>query len=198
MLVHVHVTVASVTAVTVIPRGVADAFVAQLDEHATTGTLEETWAAELQDYAVRDHTFADRMRSGLEPGPFVVLERELIVATQSTSGTSGKVDLRAQLDAFEVVTECSTVGQVLLGADIELERVEADGWTIIDHDDERTVARRVCEGNRLWPAELGGPANAWEIERIFEVTVRRAPWRDRAVRRLQQVVVAAVEAHTRR
>lgn len=151
-------------------------------------------AEQIARYVARDREFAERLARGVEPGPFVLVEHTLCVATQSTSGTSGKADLTAEFDALSLVPEIGPWLTKALGSAPELDG-DIPHARVIEHDDSRTVLEATCEGRRRWPACLGGPAGSHEIERSFTIVIRRAPWRDRAVRRLQVVESKSLEVH---
>lgn len=146
-------------------------------------------------YVAADRAFVEAFVAGIEPGPFVVVESVACVATQSTSGVTGKQDL---VDVYQALGEVPEVMNWLaeaLSTGCSVDELERCGATVVEHDDSRTVVEATCEGRRSWPLWLGGDASMHELERVMRITVRRAPWRDRAVRRLQVVESLVREAH---
>jgi hypothetical protein len=146
------------------------------------------------NYTERDRLFGERLAAGIEPGPFVLVEHTLCVATQSTSGAGRKQDLVAEYETLTDIPELRGWFHKALGAGTERPAVEGPA-RVVSHDDTRTVIDVTCEGRRRWPTHLGGPASVHEVERTFTIVIRRAPWRDRAVRRLQTVETRTIELH---
>lgn len=166
------------------------------------GILEQSgWTLDSDDnldalarYVDGDRQFGERLAGGIEPGPFVLVEHLLCVATQSTSGAGRKQDLTAEYEALAELPEMRNWFHKTLGASTATPPVSGPA-RIVSHDDTRTVIDVLCEGRRNWPPFLGGVPTVHELERTFTLVIRRAPWRDRAVRRLQVVETKTVEVH---
>lgn len=166
-----------------------------LEKIEREGVLEGPGAELLLRYLELDRRFLEKFARGVEPGSFVLVERDLLRATQSTSGALGKKDLVQEYAALGEVAELDEVLEELLSSHLCAEDIERPGVEVLEHDSEHTVVEVLCEGRRAWPKELGGSGAEGEIERRFMLCVRRAPWRDRAVRRLQSLSVISVELH---
>jgi len=167
-------------------------------EIADVGEIAELLgASDRVEYLRRERRFQYLLRNGMEPGSWVALERGLISAAQIPSGPK-RCDLVDAYTAMREIDDLTEIINVLLDKDLDavaMVRLENLGVEIHDHDRERSVAVITIEGARCWPDALGGPARVGEIERRFTVHVRRAPWRDRSVRRLSALEVHGVEMH---
>lgn len=155
--------------------------------------LRARWVRDDGEYARQDRRFQHRVARGIEPGPWVCIERDLIDESQVPSGAQRR-DLGEAYAAAMDTPELRRVLSCALAREVSLEDLSAVA-TVLEHHGEGSVCTVVVEGARSWPAVLGGDAIPGEIERVFTVHVRRAPWRDRAVRRLARLQVAAVEIH---
>jgi hypothetical protein len=164
---------------------------------AATEIADLLGASDRAEYLRRERRFQYLLRNGMEPGAWVALERGLISAAQVPSGPK-RCDLVAEYSAMRETDDLAEIINVLLdkGLDaLDMTRLEDLGVELHEHDHERSVAVVTIEGARDWHDALGGPARVGEIERRFTVHVRRAPWRDRSVRRLSALEVHGVELH---
>ena len=156
-------------------------------------------AAALADYVACDAWFAQRVATGSEGGAFVEIERDLGVWRQATGDRDTRADLRAVYDALSELPEAAEALPVLLAASVDVDAAtRSDAIRVLSHDDAETVVEVRCEepfGGRSWPLPLGGEAAPGEFERVFTLTIRRAKWRDRALRRLRSVQITALELH---
>jgi hypothetical protein len=150
--------------------------------------------AEYGEYGRKQRRFWHLLRRGIEPGPWVMVEVDLTEAVQIPSG-AGRRDLIEEMRAMETVPELRDILAVSLGGELDTEAVAGAGGVLISHDAQETVLHAVIEGTRDWSEHLGGAAGGGEIERRFEITVRRAPWRDRKVRRFAKILIVSVQIH---
>lgn len=163
-------------------------------QHETIEQVLGLTEAEHDEYSRKRRRFWHLLRRGIEPGPWVMVEVDLTEAAQIPSG-AGRCDLVEEMRAMETVPELRDLLEASLGNEIDTEAVAAAGGVLISHDAQETVLHAVIEGARDWPEHLGGAAGAGEVERRFEITVRRAPWRDRKVRRFAKIVIVSVQIH---
>lgn len=164
--------------------------VADAVQHAVLGAV---WVEDGGEYARQDRRFQYLVDAGLEPGPWVAIERDLVDVAQIPSGPN-RQDLVQVYEALTQVGELEPVVRAVLGPVFDPATLPPGVMVEVDTDDH-TVVRAVVEGTRPWDPALGGTGVPGEIERVFTLYVRRAPWRDRAVRRLARVVVACIEIH---
>lgn len=162
--------------------------------HETIEQVLGLTEAEYGEYGRKRRRFWHLLRRGIEPGPWVMVEVDLVEASQIPSGT-GRRDLVEEMRAMETVPELRDLLEASLGNELDAEAVAAAGGVLISHDEQETVLHAVIEGGREWSTHLGGVAKEGEIERRFEITVRRAPWRDRKVRRFAKIVIVSVQIH---
>jgi len=146
------------------------------------------------EYGRKRRRFWHLLRRGIEPGPWVMVEVDLVEAAQIPSG-SGRRDLVDEMRAMETLPELREILEAALGSEFDEAALAAAGGILSAHDAQETVLHAVLEGARDWPTELGGPAGDGEIERRFEITVRRAAWRDRKVRRFAKLSIVSVQIH---
>jgi hypothetical protein len=126
----------------------------------------------------------------------VVLERDLVTATQTDSQKNGRQDLRAELEALERFTALRPVLDALLSRDLEedeLVRAAAGLRHQLTRDGKRSVLTLRITDPYPWPDELGGPRCPGELVRVITLTAQHAAWRDRKVRRLVEVKVSSEE-----
>ena len=148
----------------------------------------------LEDYARKDRRFQHLLLKGIEPGAWVAVERDLIEVVQIPSGTK-RLDLQTEIEAMKNVPEMVEVLEKALGANVDIEEIEKLGGLVLEHSEEASVIQIVIEGRREWNNVLGGISLLGEIERVFTLHIRRAPWRDRQGRRLSKLTVQAIEMH---
>lgn len=156
-----------------------------------TGTEREV---DLTAYARQDRRFQYLLERGIEPGPWIAIERDLVQRSQIPSGKQ-RQDLSEELSAASERPEIDQLFRAVLSSSVDVASLEDLGIEVVEHDDEHTVAVICVEGARTWPDALGGTGVVGEIERRFTIHARRAPWRDRAVRRLAKLEIVAVEVH---
>lgn len=168
-----------------------------MDEAVEYETIEQVLGLtedEHDEYGRKRRRFWHLLGRGIEPGPWVMVEVDLTEAAQIPSG-AGRCDLVEEMRAMEAVPELRALIQVVLGSELDEAAVAAAGGSIVSHDEHETVLYAVVEGARDWPGHLGGAAGAGEVERRFEITVRRAAWRDRKVRRFAKISIVSIQIH---
>jgi len=163
-------------------------------EHETIEQVLGLTEGEHAEYGRKRRRFWHLLGRGVEPGPWVMVEVDLAEIVQVPSG-AGRCDLVEEMRAMEAVPELRDLLQAALGSELDEAAVAAAGGTIASHDEHETVLYAVLEGARDWPGSLGGVAGAGEVERRFEITVRRAAWRDRKVRRFAKLSIVSVQIH---
>ena len=151
-------------------------------------------SVEAREYLRKTKRFYHLLERGIDPGEWIVLERDLVEVAQIPSG-SNRRDLAAEMEALEAEAECRFIVEAATAAEFEVEEVERRGGVVVEHGEEGSIVEIVVEGQRAWPEPLGGAGLRGEIERRITLHVRRAPWRDRRVRRLAKLTVVAVEIH---
>lgn len=144
-----------------------------------------------------DDLFAHHLAC-LEPlagGDGVRLRRTLRRAVQRTAKRD-RADLDAELDALDKVPGVGPYVEELTAAAPSSEALDLLGEPLQAQrrsDGTRAVASLVVDAAIDWLPVLGGPAAVGELHRLLEVTAIHAPWRDRRVRRLAGLTVAAEE-----
>lgn len=147
------------------------------------------WCGQYWDTCQR---FWDDLADGHRDGAWVMTERTLVDVAQRDSSDHGRQDLRDELAALETIGPLAAIVDAVCGADVDETtlNIHTSDWT---RDGAVTTVRCRLDRQGLWPAALGGMPSSGEIARIVTLTVRHAAWRDRKVRRLVAVHVAAVE-----
>jgi len=171
------------------------------------GAGEDGWGAEVElesaigvkaeeaaEYRRKQRRFRHLMERGVEPGAWIVVEVDIHEAAQIPSGVN-RCDLVETFEALGAEPELAPLINLGLGSEMELEALDAAGWAVVHDEATETVLHATIEGNREWSEHLGGRARDGEIERRFEIVVRRAPWRDRKIRRLSKINVVSVQIH---
>jgi len=151
-------------------------------------------AEEAAEYRRKQRRFRHLMARGDEPGAWIVVEVDIHEAAQIPSGTNRR-DLVETFEALGAEPELAPLLDLGLGSEAELGALDAAGWEVVHDEATETVLHATIEGDREWSEHLGGRARAGEIERRFEIVVRRAPWRDRKIRRLSKINVVSVQIH---
>lgn len=160
-------------------------------------TIEQVLGIKETEYGEYDRKrrrFWHLMQRGIEPGPWVILEVDLIETSQIPSGAR-RCDLVEEMRDMESVPELNDILEAALGGELNTEAVSVAGGILISNSEQETVLHAVIEGERDWTTCLGGPKRPGEIERRFEITVRRAVWRDRKVRRFAKIAIVSVQIH---
>lgn len=138
--------------------------------------------------------FRHLLEKGIEPGPWVVVEADILEESQVPSGNDRR-DLSSIYAAMETIAEMQTIVNHGLGSVSEDDELLKHGVSVEHIAEGETVISVTVEGQRHWPEELGGEALEGEIERRFTIVVRRAAWRDRKVRRLAKITATSVQLH---
>jgi hypothetical protein len=151
------------------------------------------WAQQYWD-AARD--LWDAWAGRRVTGDALAVRRSLVNVAQVDSKKTGRVDLRAELDALSSYGGFRSLLDALLGADFDLDRLHAAAqpWKseIAVDGTKVTVTLWVTDGV-AWPQALGGTGAPGEVARVFTLVAQHAAWRDRKVRRLAEVHIAAEE-----
>ena len=132
----------------------------------------------------------------IDPQGVTVVSRTLVDDAQADSVASGRVDLRDSLVALTGLPGgAGDFFHELLSPNPDrtlLRKLSAPfhGSIRFEESSMQSEATLHFEGGGHWPESLGGP---WQHERARSITVncRYAKWRDRRVRRLGRVRVAA-------
>jgi hypothetical protein len=152
-----------------------------------------TTDAELAERIVRYLDQVARFRRQRR-GDYLAVQVPLLNVTQQDN-RSGRVDLADQLDALEGSVLAPLV-EVALSADVDITALETLGapHQLVWHrgPDQRSVYQMTVTGVTDWDRALGGAAGPDEVARQLTITASHAAWRDRRVRRLVAVDVAAI------
>jgi hypothetical protein len=159
---------------------------------AAAGVNERYGCDAVERWLQAERRFQFLLARGDEVGSYILCERPLGVWSQT--GGAAKADLVAQYAALADCDELCDGVRVALAGEFDSAAFGSLGGVVLDVG-ESTVCELRSEAGRSWPDALGGGASRGEIERRFVLHVRRATWRDRAVRRLSRLEVFAVELH---
>ena len=129
----------------------------ELDEHdMATGPV----AGAMRAYVAADQSFTERVSRQVDPGPYVVVEHNRGIWTQSTSGKLGNKDLGRVYDALCEEIETGGAVKAVLQHELTEDQLSAfSNVSVVEHDQDRTVVVIVCEqtlAERPWPDVLGG------------------------------------------
>lgn len=157
-------------------------------------SISDATGCDEREYLRKMKRFRHLLARGIEPGAWMVIEHDLVNVAQVPSGANRR-DLVAELEALEGIAECAEIVGLALERELVVEAIEDLGGIVRVEDDTTSTVTIVVEGERQWPEVLGGDKTAGELERRVVLHIKRAPWRDRKVRRLARLEVIGVEIH---
>lgn len=149
-------------------------------------------------YDAHARAFWRALQTGTAAGAaYTLVRRTLMTHVQSTA----KKDRRDLVEVYEALTGVAVLSDIvdeLTAAEPDLDALAglldaAGGGQVLPAEAGAVAVQVLLDPNGALPDVLGGVRMPGEVRRVLTLTARHAAWRDRRVRRLARVEVAADE-----
>lgn len=157
--------------------------------------LDLQLAQKAQSYWDSARSFYDALGAEAPNLRAIETEREILNVKQLDT-VGARVDLKAEFTELIALPFYGDLVKSALKKEVDWTflsgEIKALGGTI-DQFETTTIITFTLPGRTNWSATLGGEYSRGEIKREFKVTINHAKWRDRKIRRLQALVINAIE-----